>query len=249
MATPRQRYAARKRAGRSVAAAWRRKKARRGRRRVPLPITGFTKQKVVKLRYVFEFTLVNTGTGTNPIPSPPTSVAESFSANGPYQPYTNGATHQPKGFDQWMNIYNHYNVLGSKARVKCTFADSNMCWGVTRVPAPGVMAGKNISQVLETRFQKGTGVINVYFNQGQVVRANKTQSATFSQKKQFGMNSTNNDELTGNIERNPEEETYYDIWQCPGLIGQGATTGKVCTYLLTIDYIVLFTEPKLLGQS
>ena len=87
----------------------RRKPRWRKRRQNPrkiLPLAGFPKQKLVKLRYVQELEIVTPTSGlSNSVP---------FVANGAYDPYYPIGGHQPKGFDQWMAVYSHFNVLGSK---------------------------------------------------------------------------------------------------------------------------------------
>jgi len=236
--------AKRKYAGRSGSRK-RRKTSKRSRyRRSRLPISGFPKTKVVKLRYCHTVTI------TNPAPihvTDPTSICTTFIANGPDQPWNPLVTHQPKGYDQWNSIYNHWQVLGSKIKVKCTSANDNTAWGVVRVPDAQQMHGMTYPQIVETRFA-GEGKSR---NPGYSFNtpANLTQVAKFSSKKQFGKNSTNNEELSGTQGTQPSEKTYYDIWQIPTLGAAGGATPKEGAYLVIIDYIMLFTEPRLLAQS
>lgn len=239
----------RKNAGRSKRSK-RSKRTKRGRRRPNLPLTGFPKIKVVKLRYCHEIELINTG----PIGPLPTSIVSSYVANGPDKPWVHGITHQPKGYDEWNRVYAQWQVLGSKITVKCTAANSGINWGVTRVAAPQQMTAMDLPEILETRMQKGMGVM--YTGNGanpQNTPMNKKQYASFSSKRQFGPGSLNIGRLTGTQNEglgsgNPEEGTYYDIWQCPtqAVVGSPLRQGN---YLVQIDYIMMFTEPRVMVQS
>lgn len=40
-----------------------------------------------------------------------------FRANGMYDPDATGAGHQPRGFDQWMAMYDHFVVIGGTCKV------------------------------------------------------------------------------------------------------------------------------------
>ena len=64
--------------------------------------------KVVKMRYVDQFT-IDPGLGT--------AGHISLRANGLFDPYVPVGGHQPYSFDQYMEFYNRYTVLGSKITV------------------------------------------------------------------------------------------------------------------------------------
>lgn len=217
------------------------RRPRRRRAKVPrnLPLSGFPKQKMVRLRFCQEFSLAS---GVS------VSSTKSFNANGMYDPDVSIGGNQPRGFDEWMSIYNHFNVVGSIIKVKATGGSNDaFVWGVTRVAAPGYMSGRGLYDILETRMQKGMGTITgdtTYLN---TTPRNKVQVAKYSQKRQHGANATSRSDLIGSNTANPTEHTVFDVWICPTLeAGINVRTGF---FLVQIDFIALLTEPKPLPTS
>lgn len=213
------------------------KKRRKSKKK--LPIGGFPKNKLVKLRYVTECVIQCSGV----------SSSHSFSANGMYDPDITGVGHQPKAFDQWMVLYNHYNVLGSKINVKMTSTHGadNFIWGVTRTPTNNQMSGKLLSYCLENRYNRGYRTIGSQYNMsGQRANSNIPMISKYSQKAQFGKNSSQNDDLTGNASANPTEQNMFEIWIAPI---NNIATQQTASFIVTIDYIALLTEPRVLAQS
>lgn len=209
-----------------------------------LPLAGFPKQKMVRMRYVQEIEIVSPSTGlSNSIP---------FVANGCYDPFYPIGGHQCKGFDEWMSVYTKYNVLGSKINVKMVgTGQDNFAWGVARTPEPNTLKDKSLPYILEWRGNKSANSYTVVGSENggyanNPTRMNKTRFAKYSQKKQFGKNSTSNADLVGTDTSNPNNLAIFEIWQCPIQQQLQAKTGD---YVVVIDYIVLFTEPKILAQS
>lgn len=217
----------------------RRRRVRRRRRVKKLPLGGFPKNKLVKMRYVTEAVVQCSGL----------SSSHTFSANGLYDPDITGSGHQPKAFDQWMAIYNHYNVVGSKINVKLasTHGADNFIWGVTRTPVASQMNNKLLTYCLENRYNRGYRTIgSQYNNSGQRALTNVPQTARYSQKSQFGRNSTVKGDLTGNNAANPTEQQCFELWIAP--VNNVAAT-QTASFIVTIDYIALLTEPRILAQS
>lgn len=206
-----------------------------------LPLAGFPKQKLVRLRYVQELEVVTPATGY--------SKSLPFVANGMYDPYYPIGGHQPKGFDQWMTVYNHYNVVGSKISVKMSgTGQDNFIWGVTRTPQPNSLENQTLEYILENRYNKGytiTGTENGGYANNPT-RINTIRTATYSQKKEYGKNATSTSELIGNDGANPSDITCFEVWVVPI---QGQTSSKTVDFIVTIDFIALLTEPKVLDQS
>lgn len=204
-----------------------------------LPLAGFPNTKMVKLRYVDELRVSTTLGSAN-------SKSLPYVANGMFDPYFPIGGHQPKGFDQWMAVYSHYNVVGSKISVKLASSTSNnVAWGVCRTPTSGTMNNHSLTYLLENRYQKNVRYIS-WNNNTNMNLNNKALTASYSQKKVFGGNSAQKGDLTGSIEANPTERQYFEIWVAPI---QGDTGIKTLDFIITIDYIALFTEPKVLQQS
>ena len=212
--------------------------------RPKLPLAGFPKQKMVRLRYVQELEIVSPSTGlSNSIP---------FVANGAYDPFYPIGGHQPKGFDQWMSVYSHFNVVGSKIHVKMVgTGQDNFCWGVARTAAPNELKDKSLPYLLEWRGNKSPNSYTVVGSENggyanNPTKMNTTRTALYSQKKQFGKNATSTAELIGSASSNPAELSIFEVWQCPI---QQQLQSKTADYVVVIDYLVLFTEPKILAQS
>ncbi len=83
---------------------YRRKGAGLGR----IPVLSAPRQ-VVRLRYGIGSVITSTAGSVG------TYV---FSANGLYDVNITGAGHQPRGFDQWMSMYDHYTVFFSKITLR-----------------------------------------------------------------------------------------------------------------------------------
>lgn len=219
------------------------KRRTRRRRKNPkkLTLTGFPKQKVVRLRYVQEITLTTPST---------TGLSKSlpFVANGLYSPYypASVTSHQPKGFDQWMQLYAHYNVLGSKCSMRMVSSGTDgFIWGVTRTATPNELDGKSLEYILEARMTKGYAIAGNYARNNNTPTST-TRMAKFSQKKQFGKNSTSMSQLIGTASNNPAEGTIFECWMVPAAAASAANSAN---FIITIDYIALLTEQKILPQS
>lgn len=204
-----------------------------------LPLGGFPKNHMVRLRYVTECVVQCSGL----------SKSYNFRANGMFDPDYSGVGHQPKAFDQWMLIYNHFNVVGSKINVKLasTHGADNFIWGVTRTPTYDQMNGKLLSYCLENRYNKGYKTIGSSYNMsGQRALANTTQIARYSQKSQFGRNSAQKEDLTGSATADPIEQQFFEVWIAPV---NNVSATQTASFIVTIDYLALLTEPRVLAQS
>lgn len=164
-----------------------------------------------------------------------------FAANGMYDPNITGTGHQPMGFDQMSEFYNHYEVIGAK--IKFTPHPSQEGAGFNF----GVRLDDNGNQSTDI-----TGVLeqpNVNYKSwpGPYLQPNASFDIIqgFSSKKFFGDKSGDR-ETWGNAAGNPPDIAYFNCFISPLTTLQNP--GSVpCT--VVIDYIVKWHEPKSFAQS
>lgn len=222
----------------------RKKRVYRGRKRVyrfrrmrMLPLAGENRTKMVRLRYCEEVSLN---------PSSTSYQGYVFTANGCYDPNVTGVGHQPSGFDQMMEYYDHYRVVGSKITVKFVSTSINNVnpayVAVQLKDTATVSAYINASEFLESR-QTGTqymitGILSGYKNIPPKI------TKVFSARKFFGPDFMD-ESYKGSASGNPIDGAYYHVMAfCVGNNDPGQLDLQV-----TIDYICLLTEPKEIVSS
>jgi hypothetical protein len=196
------------------------------------PATGlFTKSKIVTMRYVSTWSLSSSG-ATGAV----STVI--YSMNGLYDPYYAAGGHQPLGFDQYMNFYNHYTVLSAKAvvtAINTTGTPSGMLYLSRNAGAALISNRETLSEQPETK-TKG-----IYRNNAM---PHSVITDTVSLSAQLGQNVKEEDNNAGTDSLNPAEQYYWHIG-CASFDGtDGTTVGTIA-----IDYRVLLHEPKPLAGS
>lgn len=220
------------------------------RKKVPRAITPypFPRTKVAKLRYVEEITLD---------PGAPSIVSNgiaihSFRANSCHDPNYSLGGHQPRGWDEHTALYNEYVVLGSKltfqpfplTTVGSSYSEPKY-YGLQKRNESNANVGStsNIGQIMERR-------------QGQyrrlpAVRTEmpKSLTASFSHKKTFKTNPSTEMIVTEGTGANKthQEAVLYDCWIMPNANATQNEDKIPC--LITVEYIVLFGNPKPLAAS
>lgn len=213
-----------------------------------LPLTGFPARKLVRLRYT---TVVN----INP-PASGNVAAHYFHANGMYDPDHTGAGHQPLGYDQWATIYDHYTVLSSKIHVQQTpngTADTQSTF------LPGVfgvfidddnnLSYSKVTEVIESKQNGAMASYRAYgYPQTLTGGVNPSIVKTFSTKRFFGIRNPigKSDYRGAFIGSNPNEGAYFVLWAGAP---DGAQDVPSMTFMVTIEYIAMCTEPKYIAQS
>lgn len=165
-----------------------------------------------------------------------------YCANGLYDPDITGTGHQPMYFDQYMALYDHYTVLGSKITCQVGYQTSG-----NANPVAGMCIMSNDSTTTTPGSISGIQEQSQVSNYVSLDPFNfKTISKRFSAKRTFGGNVMSRDELRGSAAANPAEDWYFDIK------GQTLTAGSNAKVHINvrIDYIVCFSELKSgIGQS
>lgn len=194
----------------------------------------FPRSRICKLRYVDQIDM-------NPAVGTPANYV--FSANGLYDPNISGVGRQPYGFDQLMNLYNHYTVLGAKITV--TIANSQDASGMVlscKLDDNGsIIDGGDRILYLEKPFVRRTIISNSYVKPAKI-------NHFFSARKFFsakGIRNYNN-ELSGDAASNPPDQAYFIVMLSPFT---GAQDIGTIPAIVEIEYIAKFFEPKELVSS
>lgn len=163
-----------------------------------------------------------------------------FSLNGLYDPDITSTGKQPIGFDQMMTMYNHYTVLGAKAKVTFTNTDtsySQICL---------LQVKDSDSNSLNYQQQIENGLTN-YKVAG--VAGSGAEIVTLHQKvgmsRFFGKIVATEHDYRGTTSNNPSEQVYLHVSVVPNASVDSAAVA--CT--VEIDYIALLHEPKELLRS
>lgn len=202
-------------------------------------LPGFPANKVVKMRYTDHIELNAAALSL---------AVQQYRANSVYDPdYTGGGANVScMGFDQWKTFYNHYCVIGAKITIEAIYSSAS----TSKMAVVGIYLSDDTtipSSSVKTLADQGRGVyrpIMDHVNSG-IVPTRCT--LTFSPKTMFGIK-----DVQDNISRigaqtgaNPTEEAYFNIYA--GCL-DGSDAGN-CEVFVTIDYSVLWTEPKSLPSS
>ena len=192
---------------------------------------GFPDSQIVKHRYIQYLTLDSDGL---------TIARNLFRANSIYDPDYTGSGGQPMNRDLYASLYDHYVVLGSKITVTAYSGTS------LSVGAPAVLycdlldtntsTATTYIEAMERKRSRWSVIPTREFHQGNTFRN------YFSCKKFFGLSDVDdNRAIVGAArESNPTEQAFYDVGVFPM---DGSTNIDATNVLVTIDYIVKWSEP------
>lgn len=218
----------------------RRFKRRIKKRKRRLPIGGFPKSKVVRLRYVQQIKI-----DAHNLTGAPTAYV--FRANSLYDPdFTSTVTagHQPSNWDVWSPLYDHYTVLGSKIKVSPVnptgdYVSPSAYMGILLSDTGTRAEGLLLQDIMEQRLCKYSRVPvgrSTAFGRNDV-------NAFFSAKKFFGKSRASilgDDTYKGGASSNPEDGAFFEVW-CGSVAGNDPAEQN---FLVEIEYIAHLSEPK-----
>lgn len=202
----------------------------------PNRLIGFPQTRIVKLRYCDHFDLDPNGAA---------SVEYVFRANSVFDPDRTSTGHQPLGFDQWFPFYRKYCVIGSKISVRAVSSNTNGVPTVYGVRLNALDSGD--TTIFTNEVEQGKSSIRYIQN---ITNGNFPRPCTmkFSAKKWFGVKDIKDNvaELGSLCTTNPTSQAYYIVWAASQ---DQSTDVPALKCIAVIDYIVMFFEPKELGQS
>jgi len=208
----------------------------------PVYRPGFPKEQVVKMRYVANFNI-----------NPSVTTIYQFRANSIFDPDYTATGHQPIGHDQWTLFYNHYIVLGAKAT--CRFMmTQDVSSNTPLVPLIFFNYLSDDSTVSSNPFLLAEqGKCRYKLINGNLPVASTRDTTLvqyYSPKKFFNVKDVkdNMTRLGASFGNNPAEDAIITIG-----IGcadpSGSNPNDNYSFVMTIEYSVLLSEPKELAQS
>jgi len=194
---------------------------------------GFPQKLVCTHRYRDQITLTSTSG---------VMATYQFSCNGLYDPNITGGGHQPLYFDQLTPLYNHYQVVGAKMKLRILPHTSNTVTSnfACFVNDDTVFENTNIDGTAEQNGAKCTPF-------GIPSGGNKplTRTLYWSSKRKFGTAHLQNSRLQGSSSSNPTEQSFFSL--CLQAFDQ--TNSVQAQILIEIDYIAVWSEIKDVDQS
>lgn len=162
-----------------------------------------------------------------------------FRASDLYDPDFSGVGHQPRGFDELIALYDHFVVIGSQISVisqQSPTDTQSILTGITLRDA-GTTSGDPLTY-LESSY---TSYDVCRAQAGPVVKLNQRYNPSF-----LGRSKPLSDpNLKGSASGSPVENAFYHIWAYdtsdvdPGIV----------RFVVRIEYIAMFIEPKLPSES
>lgn len=169
------------------------------------------------------------------------AATQVFSANGLYDPDITGGGHQPVGFDQLMQLYDHYSVVGAK--IRAYFQNNDTLY--SQFAAVSVRDRSTIST--DTREIVENGYVTMYQMSKLGTGGDKATLATSVDIGKFlgRTNVLSDSQLKGTSSANPTEEVYFHVSAFP--VQQVNSDAVICN--VVIDYDVIFHEKTVTGPS
>lgn len=195
----------------------------------------FGTSKRCKLNYYTQFSLVTGGTGG-------AAGNAVFTCNGLFDPDITGVGHQPMGFDQMMQIYDHYTVLAAKATVHLTPRKD------TTIPVVGgILLNADTTVVTDNQRLIENGMVKWELLPSQTQGMGRKFVLPVNISKFMGKNIIDEDDYRGDSGANPLEQVFFNVFSYNADFNDTAAPTINCDIL--IEYYCLFSEPRNMVKS
>lgn len=195
--------------------------------------SGINRWQKASLRYVKEITL----------DAPPGgSAVQVFCSNGLYDPDITFGGLQPMGYDQWMALYKTYHVTGSRIQMRSTNPDGantdSAYYGIKRGDEPTELLGYSVHEILEKSQMSDIGIAGVFTTDGS--KSTRAVFNNYSHARAKNSSVFQDQNSAGSFTTNPASRNFYHCFAA----SMSGNDPAAQTFLITIDYDVIFSEPK-----
>lgn len=166
-----------------------------------------------------------------------------YSANGLYDPNISGTGHQPIGFDQMMQFYDHYTVIASKIKfVVVNQSDSNDVIVALDLNDSN-LGTPSMENLIENGSVKWRRLVRQGNDGTQVQNPRSTCVLTkgVSIRKFISRKVLTSDEMRGTALANPTEGVFWKLYLWNPT---GSADAVTIQFTVQIDYVAILTEPK-----
>lgn len=175
-----------------------------------------------------------------------------FSANSLYDPDVTGTGHQPLGYDQWSEFYNHYTVMSSKISVtfvcRETVSPSTLDDAVVGI----CLMDDNSIPFADVNTMREQGRARFKYMSSRLSVGPQTVTHTYDARRFHGVKDPeDNSALQGRMGNfgtggPPGDQAMFILFVGPQ---DGATDANNYLCNVTIDYIARLKEPREFTQS
>lgn len=176
-------------------------------------------------------------------PAVGSAASHLFSCNSLFDPDVTGVGHQPRGFDQMMQLYKHYHVIGSKIEVQISPSDTGINPGLIFGIANRESSVASETSIIEYIEQGNCIYRNLYMGGGALLPKfiMKWKPSTLNAVK----NVLDEGSLSGTVSSSPTKGANWHLFA----VAADGTDYPVLTFVVKISYICIFTSPTDLGAS
>lgn len=156
-----------------------------------------------------------------------------FLCNGMFDPNKSGVGHQPRYFDQLMELYNHYTVLESTIIVTVVApSDNPLSRGIT-----GLFIDDDVTPNLSPIDLLGERPGAIVYHRNNAIDSFPTMSLKWSANTAFTGDPLSKSELSGTAAANPSEQSSFFIY-----FNDTSGVSTTVTAQITIQYKAVFFE-------
>lgn len=196
---------------------------------------GLSDSQIVKMKYVDKFSL-----------DPTYGAVDSyvFRANSCYDPNLTGTGHQPYPFDQLMEFYTSFIVLGAKIKVTFSGQASGQSQYIVGVQLKDSATVDQTSATLI--IEQGRAKWKTLTSGAGSTTTTQVVTKGFSPKKFYGVPDLNDSIYKGSSSSNPTEDAHFHVIAAQ-LNESAVYTGLDC--MAEIEYLVQLRDPRPLSGS
>ncbi len=165
-----------------------------------------------------------------------------YRANDCYDPEVASGGGQPRGFDQLMGLYDHGTVIGSKITIRAANTDATYAFLI----GCAVMSGATALTAAVSDYMEQFSTRSIILSDSAGGQSVGIVSNSMSTKKYLSIGAVLSEkDLSFDNSSSPAEQIYYHLF----ISSVQPQDGSVVSFNVTIDYTVVFTEPRELAAS